>query len=89
MLNRFTPARKTVACVMTAFSRALDDLKEVERTNEADATRHAQTIAEAQAAHDAAIAEAATAREVAKKIGDLVSPVIADFTLEELKKECV
>ena len=88
MLNRFIPARKTVAGVMTAFTRALDDLKEVERANEADATRYAQTIAEAQAAHDAAIAEAATAREVAKKIGDLVSPVIQDYSLDELKKEC-
>ena len=89
MLNRFTPARKTVAGVMSVFARALDDLKEVERANEADASRHAQAIVEAQAAHDAAIAEAQSAREVAKKLNDLVSPVISDYTLDDLKKECV
>ena len=88
MIQNFMNGRKTVASVLAAFSRTLDDLKAVERMNEAEASRQAQIVLEANAAHEAAIKEAALAREVAGKLTNLVSPVIADVTLEELKAEC-
>lgn len=80
--------RKTVAGVLAAFNRTLDDLKQVEAENQAEATRQAQIVLEANAAHDAAIAEASKAREVAEKLTNLVSPVISDLSLSELKAEC-
>lgn len=80
--------RKTVAGVLAAFNRTLEDLKQVEVENEAEATRQAQVALEAQEAHNAAIAEAAKAREVAEKLTNLVSPVISDVSLAELKAEC-
>lgn len=80
-------SQKTVAGVLTA-NKVLDALKEVERTNEAEATRQAQIIEEARSAHNKAIEEAALAREVGFKLTNLVSPVISDVTLDELKAEC-
>jgi hypothetical protein len=80
--------RKTVASVLTAFNKTLDDLKEVELQNEAEAARQAQIVVEATAAHNAAIDEAVAAREVAEKLTNLVSPVISTLSIEELKKEC-
>lgn len=88
MIQTLMNGRKTVAGVLAAFNKTLEDLKQVERMNEAEATRQAQIVLEANAAHDAAIKEAALAREVAGKLTNLVSPVISDVTLDELKAEC-
>lgn len=88
MIQTLMSGRKTVAGVLAAFNKTLEELKTVERINEAEATRQAQIVLEANAAHDAAIKEAALAREVAGKLANLVSPVISDVTLEELKAEC-
>lgn len=88
MIRTLLNGQKTVAGVLAAFNRTLEDLKTVEQQNEAEAARQAQIVLAANAAHDAAIKEAALAREVAGKLTNLVSPVIADVTLDELKAEC-
>lgn len=88
MIRAMLNGRKTVAGVLAAFSSILDDLKQVEAENQAEATRQAQIVLEANAAHDAAIKEAAQAREVAEKLTNLVSPVISDLSIQELKAEC-
>ena len=85
LLNIFSP-RKTVSGVVAAFSKTLSDLREVEAAHEAEATKQAQNIIEAQAAHDVAISEAAAARDISKKLGELLTPV-KEMTLAELKKE--
>lgn len=81
-------AKKTVASVLTAFNKALDDLKNVEEEAEREAARQAQLIEEARAAHNAAIKEASLARDVSVKLLDLVSPNVTDMTVAELAKEC-
>lgn len=78
--------RKTVSGVLAAFSKTLNDLKEVEAVHEAEATKQAQSMLEAQAAHDAAISEAAAARDIGKKIEALLTPV-REMSLADLKKE--
>lgn len=88
MIRAMLNGRKTVAGVLAAFNRTLDELKEVEVANEAEATRQAQIALEAQEAHNAAIQEAAKAREVADKLTNLLSPVVAEMSLQELKAEC-
>lgn len=88
MIRTILAGRKTVAGVLAAFNKTLDDLKTVEVENEAEAARQAQIVLEANAAHDAAIKEAASAREVAEKLTNLVSPVISSVTIAELKAEC-
>lgn len=81
-------AKKTVASVLTAFNKALDDLKSVEQEAQREAARQAQLIEEARAAHNAAIAEATQARDVAAKLIDLVAPNVTNVTVAELAKEC-
>ena len=83
----FFIGKKTVANVLASLNQTLADLKEVEAQNEQDAARHAQTIIETQAAHEAAINEAASARAVHSKIADLIAP-IQEMSLAELKGEC-
>lgn len=85
LLNLINPQRKTVSGVIAAFSQTLRDLKEVEVAHEAEATKQAQTILEAQAAHDAAINEAAAARDISKKLEALLTPT-QEMSLDELKK---
>jgi len=81
-------AKKTVASVLAAFNKALDDLKSVEQEAQREAARQAQLIEEARAAHNAAIAEATHARDVAAKLLDIVSPNVTNMTVAELAKEC-
>ena len=88
MIRTILNGQKTVAGVMAAFSRTLEDLKVVEQQNEAEAARQAQIVLEANAAHNAAIQEAALAREVAGKLVNLVSPVVSSISLAELKEAC-
>lgn len=83
LLNR--NPNKTVAGVLSFFSKALADLKAVEQHHETEATKQAQNILEATAAHDASIGEAALARATAAKLEALVTvPVFA--TLNDLKE---
>lgn len=88
MIRTLLNGRKTVAGVLAAFNKTLEDLNQVATENEAEATRQAQIVLEANAAHDAAIKEAALARDVAVKLTNLVSPVTIDISLAELKTEC-
>lgn len=81
-------AKKTVTSVLTAFNKALDDLKLVEREAELEAARQAQIIEEARAAHDAAVNEAVLARDVASKLVDLATPNVTNMTVAELAQEC-
>lgn len=67
---------KTVAGVLSAFNKTLDDLKAVEVSNEAEAVRQAQIIIEAQASHDSAIQEAAMSREVQAKLTAIIVPTL-------------
>lgn len=76
--------RKTVANVLAAFNRTLEDLKVVAEQNEQEAARQAQIIETAKAEHDAAIGEAALARSVSAKLTDLVNPVVQDASLQEI-----
>lgn len=87
MLSHFKAPRMsqiTVAGVLAAFNQALDDLKVVEQNNEAEAARAAQDIIEAQARHDAAITEAAMARDVAAKLSDVIVPKKPTIGAQEL-----
>lgn len=92
MLSHFKAPRSmprtTVAGVLAAFNQALDDLKVVEQNNEAEAARAAQDILDAQARHDAAIAEAAMARDVAAKLSDVIVPKKPTIGAQELLGGC-
>lgn len=88
MIRTLLNGQKTVAGVLAAFTKTLEDLNNVATQNEAEATRQAQIVLEANAAHDAAIKEAALARDVAVKLSNLVAPVVSDMTIAELKAEC-
>lgn len=79
--------KKTVAGVLCAFNKAIDDLRQVEVEQEQEAARQAQNIIDAQAAHDAAIKEAAMAREVSSKLTDLVKPVMPELGIAALVEE--
>ena len=79
MFSRIAPslsARRTVAGVMAAFTRTIEDLNAVEREHKELAERHAQTVQEAQAAHAAAVQEAAMAREVSDKLSSIIVPSV-------------
>jgi hypothetical protein len=81
------PARRlTVSGVLAAFTKTMDDLKHVEAHHEAEATRQAQAIVEARAAHDASVAEAALARDIQTKFTEMLTPVVGT-TVDQLKKE--
>lgn len=87
MLSPFKAPRvasKTVAGVLCAFNKALDDLKSVEQINEAEAARAAQDIIDAQARHDAAIAEAAMARDVSAKLSAVIAPQLPSIGVQAL-----
>lgn len=64
--------RKTVADVMAAFTRTINDLKQVEQDADAEAARQNQIAMNARLDADAAIAEANKARNVAAKLTALV-----------------
>lgn len=78
MSNTAGFGRKSVASVLAAFNRTIDELNEVERQNEAEAVRQAQIVEEANAARVAAIKKASLARDVAAKLSGLVAPVAGD-----------
>lgn len=79
MINKLKSsfAPKSVASVLANFNRAIEELGEVARGNEAEAVRHAQAVVEAQASHEAAIQEAALAREVQSSLMNIITPKIS------------
>lgn len=69
--------KKTVAGVLSVFSKAISDLEIVACEQTAEAERHADTVAQAQAAQSAATLEAASAREVMGKMLAIVTPSVS------------
>lgn len=65
-------SRKTVADVMAAFTRTINDLKQVEQDAEAEAARQRQVAMNARLDAEAAEAEASKARVVSAKLTALV-----------------
>lgn len=85
LFNSFNSARRlTVSGVLAVFNKTLDDLAEVARQNEADAVRHAEQAVQSQAAHLAAINEAAAARDIASKLNKLIAPVLVSNNVSDL-----
>ena len=88
ILNVSAPKKATVAGALASFSKALEQLREVERANETEAVRQAEAIEQARAAHQNAVEEAALAREVAGKLAELITPALSSVTVSELAKDC-
>lgn len=68
----FHLGKKTVASVMSAFNKAIDDLQQVEQEHAAEAERQRQLAVEAESAAKAAQAEAEEAERVRARLSDLV-----------------
>jgi len=77
-------SKKSVSNVLAAFNAVIDDLKQVENEQEAEAVKQSQIAVEAQAAHEAAIKEAAMAREVQEKLTAIVVPTLPSFGVASL-----
>lgn len=75
MFTGFT-GRKSVASVLSVFNKTIEDLRQVEVEQESEAVRNAQLISEAQAEYDAAIQEAAMARDVQSKLLNIITPMV-------------
>lgn len=69
----FANTKKTVASVMSAFSKTIADLEQVEIEHRREADRQEQIAHEARAAQIAAANEAASARTISNKLLTLVS----------------
>lgn len=78
MFTRFAAPRKTVASVMAAFNKTVEELLEVQDIHSAEAKRQSDIIAEAQATKASAEAEAESARNVANKLIDLFSGTLVE-----------
>lgn len=65
--------KKTTATVLAGFNRTLADLQTVEREHTAEAEHKRIEAEQAQAAHQAALSEAAAARTVAGRIEALLA----------------
>lgn len=65
--------KNTTAVVMTAFSKTLSELRQVESEHEKQAAEAAISAQQAQAEHAAAKQEAATAAAVAARLESLIS----------------
>lgn len=78
MFTRFAAPRKTVASVMAAFNKTVEELLEVQDIHSAEAKRQSDIIAEAQAAKASAEAEAESACNVANRLMDLFSGTLVE-----------
>lgn len=65
--------RKSVSDVMSVFTKAINDLKQVEQDSEAEAARQRQVAMNARLDAEAAEAEADKARGVAAKLKNLLN----------------
>lgn len=83
MFSNLIGAKKTVAGVLSVFSKAIADLETVEREQSAEAEAHAIAEAQAQAGRRAAILEAASARIVIEKMKIIINPTGIDFRVRD------
>ena len=83
----FKKPSTTVASVVTAFAKMLDDLKTVEASSEAAAVKAAEEIEQARAAQSAALEEAAAARAVAAKINAIITAGNMNAAMDDLREE--
>lgn len=77
-------SQKSVSSVIGAFNKMLEDLKAVEIHHEQEASRQAEIIVQAQAAHDASISEASLAREVQSRLAAIAVPATAPYGAQAL-----
>lgn len=69
----FSPTLKSVAGVLSAFQKTLDDLTKVETQHTAEAERQEKAAVDAAAAAQTSRTEAALARTVGVKLANLIN----------------
>ena len=74
MFSIFSSGQKSVAGVLSVFSKAIDDLEVVQAEQLALADSHAVAIAQATAAHRDALTEAYSAKDVMAKMLAIITP---------------
>jgi len=86
----FTQGKKTVADILGAFSKTIEDLMQLDAEQQEEAQRQADIAANAEKARVAALNESAHAREVAVKLSGLIGAdsTVTELTIGELAKKC-